>query len=169
MAKIQRFKVMNLACFLGLFGVFMGLLFGIIMFVLTSFVGVSAGSGLAETIYNKIAGWMYLLLSPLIGGILYFLLGLIVALIINLILKIIKGLELDIDLTESTTSVDKTVKSISTKPANTIKSLTSVKNSKNPLAVHPLKSTKDSSPISQMTNSKTTQKIAPKTSVKPAI
>jgi len=134
MAKITKFKVIKMACFLGLFGVFMGLVFGIILAILTFFVPVVGTYKL----------WMILVGVPVGYGVMMFISALIFTPLINLTLKIVKGLDLDIDLTESV-------------PANKLVSTNLVQKQEiKPVPKHPVKSFKDSKPISQMTNSKTT-------------
>ena len=149
MVKIHKLKVINAACFLGLVGVFMGLVFGIITAILTFFVPVIGAYKL----------WMILVGIPLGYGILMFISGLIFMPLINLTLKIVKGLHLEMDLTETTS--EKKLAKPTIKPVK--------KQEVKPIIKHPVKSAKDSSPLSQMTNSKTTQNLAPKIPMKPAI
>ena len=86
--------------------------------------------------------------------------------IVNITLKIIKGVHLDLDLTESTSPKKLTP----IKFVKTTKPLTPVKGSKKPVPAHLATSVKDSTLLPQMTNSKTTaQKPVPKTPMKPAI
>jgi len=147
MVKIQRFKVIKMACFLGLFGAFMGIVFGIIISLLTLFVPVLA----------TYAIWMYLVGIPIGYGVMMFIISLIFVPLVNLTLRIIKGLDLDLDLTESTSAGPLTT------GANGKKEI-------KPVIKYPVKSAKDSSPLSQMTNSKTTaQNPVPKTPIRPAI
>lgn len=135
MAKIKKLKVINMACILGLFGVFMGLLFGIITALLSLVIPSIATFKI----------WQILLGIPVGYGVMMFITALIFIPLLNLTLKIVKGLHLDLDLTETATPAKKPIKPV-------------------------LKSTTNQEPISQMTNSKTTtQKPTLATPIKPAI
>ncbi|MCK5624444.1 hypothetical protein KAI04_01225 [Candidatus Pacearchaeota archaeon] len=142
MAKIQKFNVIKIASLRGLFGFFVGILIGIILTIFLSSIPFLATYPI----------WMILVGVPIAFGIFMFIITLIFTLIINLSLKIIKGLDLDVDLTEST-SVNKvdTTKLNKGKPIKPVEPIKSVKQ----VIKHPITSAKDSSPISQMTNSKT--------------
>jgi len=152
MATIQKFKVIKMACFLGLFGAFMGLVFGIISTIILLIVP----DVITSLAFIKI--WQILIGLPIGYGVLMFIAGLIFIPLVNLTLKIIKGIDLDLDLIEST-SAGKSIASI----ANEKKEI-------KPVIKYPVKSAKDSSPLPQMTNSKTTaQNPVLKTPIKPTI
>lgn len=154
MATIHKFKILKMAYFLGLFGIFTGVILGIAAGILTLFIPI---------LYDY-AIWQMILGVTIANGVLMFITGLIFAPLINLSLKIIKGLHLDIDLASIP------VKGlVSTTPAKKITSTTTSKKlAIKPLTTRPLKSAKDSRPLSQMTNVKTTtQRPASTTPVKP--
>ena len=136
MAKITKFKVINMACFLGLFGVFTGLLYGIIGSFLTLVVPSLATFKI----------WEILLGLPIGYGIFMFILALIFTPIINLVLKIIKGLDFNLDLAEVTSA--NTTSAVNSKPLK--------KEPKKSFPKHPIKSVLNPQPISQMTNSRLT-------------
>ena len=105
MVVLKRVGVVKAACFLGLFGVFTGFIFGLIMFIVTlvisnlfrsasSINGVSSLGVLSS--FGANSWYLFLLIFPLISGIINFLIGLIFTPIANLVLKIIKGLDLEI-------------------------------------------------------------------------
>lgn len=107
MAKIKRFGVLKTASFLGLWGVFVGLisaiLISLILPVLANYLFssmISPDAGLINVISLFPVNWSYLLYFPIIYGVIFFILGLIFTPIANLILKIIKGLDLDIEMYE---------------------------------------------------------------------
>jgi len=107
MAKIKRLGVIKTASFLGLFGVFIGLIFGIILLIYTQILKtVLSGMGDTGTISMfGLGGWLVLILAPLIYGIISFLIGLIFTPLMNLSLKIINGLDLDIEMQEPVTEM----------------------------------------------------------------
>lgn len=93
MVKLNRIGVIKAACFSGLFGVFMGLIFGL-FFVISTYMLKDLISSLGGTL-NIGLGWISLIIFPLGFGVLSFLTGLIFTPLMNLVLKIIKGLDLD--------------------------------------------------------------------------
>lgn len=107
MVVLKRVGVLKAACFLGLFGVFIGLIFGLIMFIFTillsnviSSMGDVSSLGGATSIFSifGVSSWyIFLLIFPLISGVINFLVGLIFTPLMNLVLKIIKGLDLDME------------------------------------------------------------------------
>ncbi len=156
MAVIKKFKVIKMACFLGLFGIFMGFVYGIILTLLSLIIPAVA----------TFKVWQMIIGIPIAYGIMMFLMGLIFTPLMNLSLRVIKGIHLDLDLTESTSIK----KSIPLRPTKKLVPIKPVKKQEvKPVVTHPIKSTKDSRPISQMTNSKTTQNSALKTSIKSAV
>jgi hypothetical protein len=107
MAKIKRFGVIKTACFMGLYGVFMGLIFGIILLIYTQVLKTvldTTGSDLGMISLLGIGGWLGLILFPLIYGILFFLIGLVFTPLMNLILKMINGLDWDIEMEQQPNS-----------------------------------------------------------------
>jgi len=101
MAKIKRFGIIKTACFMGLYGVFIGLLFGIFLLIYTQVLKTVLETTTAEMGMLSllgIGGWLGLIFAPFMYGILFFLVGLIFTPIMNLILKIIGGLDLDIEI-----------------------------------------------------------------------
>ena len=99
MAKIKRFAVLKTAWFLGLYSFFVGLLFSIIMWLLSLiFAGLFSGLTLGFISSSLI----FFILFPIVYGVASFVLGLIVIPIINLTLKIKKGINLDLELGEHT-------------------------------------------------------------------
>jgi hypothetical protein len=94
MVVLKRVGVLKAACFMGLYGLFMGIIFDlflmIYMFILSSILptGSLGLMGLGT-------GLLSFILIPLIYGVLSFLLGFIFTPLMNLVLRIIKGLDLD--------------------------------------------------------------------------
>jgi len=90
-----------MACFTGLYGVAMGLIFGII-FALFSLVIPSAtlveGAEVSLGFFKWIFGVGAIIFLPIFYGIFGFLAGLIFTPIMNLILRMIKGIDLDIEM-----------------------------------------------------------------------
>ena len=114
MAKIKRLGVIKTASFLGLFGVFIGLIFGLIMFIVTIILSnvinsmgdvSSLGTTSIFSIFGASSWYLFLLIFPLISGIINFLIGLIFTPLMNLSLKIINGLDLDIEMQEPVTEM----------------------------------------------------------------
>lgn len=90
-----------MACFMGLLGLFIGLIVGIIAFIASMF-----GGGDVMTSFLSISGGiLYLLIVPLVYGVLSFLSGFISTPLMNLTLKITKGIDLDIEMQEETPAV----------------------------------------------------------------
>jgi hypothetical protein len=94
MAKIKRFGVLKMASFLGLYGLFLGLVFAILGFLGTLVISSSA--------LDLIGGGLSLFLLPLLYGVMGFVGGLIFTPIMNLSLRIVKGLNLDLETKEET-------------------------------------------------------------------
>lgn len=90
MYKINKFRVINMSCVLGLFGVFTGLLFGII----------TAGLSFVIPYLETFKLWQILVGFPVGYGILYFILGLIFIPLLNLSLKIVRGLHLELGVVD---------------------------------------------------------------------
>lgn len=158
MAVIKKFKVLKVAYFLGIFGIFSGLILGIIGAILTLYIPVLFDYEI----------WQVILACTFGNGILMFILALIFVPLVNLSLKIIKGLHLE---TDSSSFPVKGLVSTSKKPSTLEKLKSSASTTKlatkpteKPIAMHPVVSAKDSRPLSQMTNVKTT---APKQTTTP--
>jgi hypothetical protein len=96
MAIIKRFGVIKMASFMGLYGVAMGLIFGII-FALFSLGGIAYTEAISG-IFGFMFGIWAIIFLPIFYGIMMFLVGLIFTPIINLILRIINGIDLDIEM-----------------------------------------------------------------------
>lgn len=92
--KIKRLGVLKMAGFTGVYGAFMGLIFGAI-FSLVALIAPSSSTA--------IVGVFAIILFPLVYGITGFLSALIFTPIVNLSLKVIKGL--DIELIEETSQM----------------------------------------------------------------
>ena len=96
MAKITRFGILKMASFMGLYGVALGLIFGL-MITLFSLIGVdTSSSGLGSL--GFLIGVGSIIIFPIFYGGFMFVTGLIFTPIMNLILKIIHGLDLDIEM-----------------------------------------------------------------------
>ena len=83
-----------MAGFLGLYGLFMGLVFAILGFLGTLVV--------SSTALELIGGGLSLFLLPFLYGVMGFVGGLIFTPIMNLSLRIVKGLNLDLEIEEET-------------------------------------------------------------------
>ena len=101
MVKLKRLGVIKTASFLGLFGVLIGLIVAILMWIasliLTSLFSPAGDSGFLSISSILSFNAINLLLFPIGYGIVSFILGLILIPITNLILKIIKGIDLDLE------------------------------------------------------------------------
>lgn len=100
MAKITRFGVLKMALFTGIYGAFIGLIFAILMGIFISIFGFIIPSG-NEILPIFNFSWFFLLLFPIIYGVVGFIAGLILTPIINLILKIINGIDLNIETSDT--------------------------------------------------------------------
>lgn len=101
MVILKRVGVIKTACFMGLYGAFIGLIFGIILLIYTQVLKtvLSGAEDLGATSMIGlfgIGGWLAVITAPIIYGILFFLISLIFTPLMNLILKIINGIDLDI-------------------------------------------------------------------------
>jgi hypothetical protein len=181
MAVIKKFKVLKVAYFLGIFGIFSGFILGVAAGILTLYIPILFDYEI----------WQMILVFTFGNGILMFILSLIFVPLVNLSLKIIKGIHLETSTSSlpvkglvSTKTVKKpTIKPI-TKPSSkkttspAIKPITKpatkstigltppaspavkpLAKSKKPEPIHPIRSARDSKPLSQMTNVKTTGKL----------
>lgn len=94
MYRIKKFKVLKMASFMGLYGVFIGL----IMAIFSSIFSLLVGSLIFESsLINSIFGFWALLFFPIFYGITAFVGGLIFIPIMNLVLKIVKGVDLELE------------------------------------------------------------------------
>ncbi|MBI3623476.1 hypothetical protein HY212_05360 [Candidatus Pacearchaeota archaeon] len=97
MARIKRFDVLRMASFMGIYGLFIGLIAALLMGMIISALMTYVSGGLGGTSSSSSFNWLNLVLFPIIYGVIGFISGLILTPIINLILKIIGGIGLDID------------------------------------------------------------------------
>jgi hypothetical protein len=94
MAVIKRFGVLKMAAFLGLYSFFIGIVFSILMLILSATIASLLGVfGSLLTLST-----LYLILLPLIYGVIGFIGGLIFTPIMNLVLKITKGINFGLEL-----------------------------------------------------------------------
>ena len=91
MIRVMKFGVMRMASLGGLYGVFIGLIFGIFTLILSFILPSIPMVGNTSSF-----GFMGLILFPIGYGIMGFLSGLIFTPIMNLALKIIKGIDLEL-------------------------------------------------------------------------
>lgn len=97
MARIKKFKTLNMACFMGLTGVFMGFIFAVLMFLLVLILPLFLSN--FGTVFNMISPSLSnLLWYPLLYGTISFLGGLIFTPLTNLILRIVGGIKLDLEI-----------------------------------------------------------------------
>ena len=95
MAKIKRFGVLKMAGFLGIYSAFFGLIFSLIMWVLSLILSNIIPIGNLSILSFS---WYYILILPLLYGVIGFISGFILTPIMNLVLKMTKGLDLDLEL-----------------------------------------------------------------------
>ena len=104
MARIKRFGILRMSSFMGLYSVFIGLIFALLIGMLVSMIfgGASTELGVGSAVNTSLFdfSWFNLVLFPLIFGAMGFVSGLILTPIINLTLKVIGGIDLDIDFQE---------------------------------------------------------------------
>ena len=94
MYRIKKFKVMKVALFAGFYGVFIGLLFGILMTLSSFFVPVVFP---VPGILDFATGAFAIVIFPLFYGVLAFIGGLIFTPLMNLTLKMIKGVDFELE------------------------------------------------------------------------
>jgi len=98
MANIKKIGVLRTACFMGLYGVFIGIIFDIVFFVL-SLLFVTALSALSlSSMTGLVFGALGFLIYPLASGVISFISALIFIPLVNLVLKITGGVGLKIQL-----------------------------------------------------------------------
>ena len=97
MAKIKKFAILKTAAFLGIYSFFLGFVFLLLMLVFPFIVALLFGSSILSLISISFK-FSYLIIFPLLYGVMGFVLGIITTPIINLVLKMIKGIDLDLDL-----------------------------------------------------------------------
>ena|SRR3989344_8638468 len=104
MARIKRFGILRMSSFMGLYSVFIGLIFALLIGMLVSMIfgGASTELGVGSAVNTSLFdfSWFNLVLFPLIFGAMGFVSGLILTPIINLTLKVIGGIDLDLDFQE---------------------------------------------------------------------
>jgi len=102
MAVLRKIGVLKLALFNGLLGAFLGLIGGIIFFIMDKSLStlLSSDQSMAVSPFGFFSGFgIYVLIAaPIVYGILGFLGALIIGLAINLSLKIVGGIHLDIEM-----------------------------------------------------------------------
>ena len=91
MAKIKRVGVLKFSGFMGLYGAFIGIIFGIVFFL------ISIMFSSFNLIPGFLSGFWVIILLPIFYGITGFIGGLIFTPIMNLTLKIIKGVDLNLE------------------------------------------------------------------------
>ncbi len=96
MVVLKRVGVLKAACFLGIYGVFIGLIFDLFLLIYVLILSSILPTG-SLGIMGMGTGFLSFILIPLIYGILSFLVGLIFTPIMNLVLRIVKGLDLDME------------------------------------------------------------------------
>jgi len=95
MGVIKRIGVLKTSVFLGLYSFFVGLVFAIIMWILS----LIFSSLLAQVTLGLFSfSLFFFILFPVLSGLISFVMGLIVIPIMNLTLKITKGIDLDLEL-----------------------------------------------------------------------
>lgn len=108
MAKIKRFGILKMASFMGLFSLFFGLISAILLWGLGSLLlslVMEAVIGPGIRTISVSFSFMNFLWFPLIYGIFGFISGLIFTPIMNFVFKIIGGLNLDIEMQETSKAV----------------------------------------------------------------
>ncbi len=96
MLRLRKIGVLSMACFMGLYGAFIGFILAILVFLLALILPMFfSGGTLISSAFNP--QLLNLLLYPIVSGVLSFIGGLISTPIINLVLKIIDGLKCDIE------------------------------------------------------------------------
>lgn len=104
MAKLKRLSVIKVASFLGIYGMFLGLIAGLIVFLITNVLrNVYPVYSLGDNITNVffipgVNGVLTLLIIALIFGVFNFFIGLIFTPIVNLTLRIINGIDLKLEI-----------------------------------------------------------------------
>jgi len=93
MAVIKRFGVLKMAGFTALYSAFIGLILGILFFLISFIPSVSSYTSLL----GISGGALSIIILPLIYGVIGFISGLIFTPIMNLVLKITKGINLDLE------------------------------------------------------------------------
>ena len=94
MGVIKRFGVLKMAGFMGLYSAFIGLVFGILFFLLSFLPSAS----LYTSLLGISGGALSIIILPLIYGVFGFVGGLIFTPIMNLALKITKGINFSVEL-----------------------------------------------------------------------
>lgn len=101
MIKVKRVGIIKTASFMGVFGLFMGII-GALTLKLINLVmmpvveGIGGGAMPQSTIFA--VKWQWLMLVPLANAVFSFIIGIILAPIINMALWIIGGVNFDLDV-----------------------------------------------------------------------
>lgn len=98
MLKIRKLGVLKMACFLGLFSFFVGIILSILIWILAGFLStllmeIPGASINIMTIFD----FTNLVVFAFVNGVVGFVLGLILTPIMNLVFKIIGGLDIIIE------------------------------------------------------------------------
>jgi hypothetical protein len=110
MQEIKKIKVLSLANIIALFGILMGLIYGISMGYLSmqytqAGLSLTMGEALEYIVMNPLTGimpifialgWWSVIVSPIIFGIGYFIAGAILGLLFNLFAKLLGGIKVEI-------------------------------------------------------------------------
>jgi hypothetical protein len=94
--------VIKTACFSGIYGFFLGVIFLLYLMILSLVLSVSLSdmsTGIFPSFFDGILG---ILLIPILYGVILFLIGLVFTPLMNLILKMINGLDWDIEIEQQT-------------------------------------------------------------------
>jgi len=105
MAKIKRFGIIKTACFMGIYGFFIGVIG--VLFTMVLIIIISGNlSDISSTFLPSLgSGLLSVILLPIIYGVVFFLIGLVFTPLMNLILKMINGLDWDIEIQQETSPI----------------------------------------------------------------
>lgn len=96
MKKVNRLGVLSVAKFQGMMMALMGLLFGIIGGGMSSLLGGLAAQSGADLGFMGSAGWLLVLILPILYGVMGFIMGAIGAFFYNIVAKVAGGIEVDL-------------------------------------------------------------------------
>lgn len=96
MKKINHLGVMSVAKFQGLMMALMGLLMGILGGGMSSLLGGLAAQSGQDFGFMGSAGWLLVLILPIMYGVMGFVMGAIGAFFYNIVAKIAGGIEVDL-------------------------------------------------------------------------
>jgi hypothetical protein len=96
MVVLKKVGVIKSACFLGIYGLFIGVIVDLVLVIYTSmFSSIFSAAGGSSITSGLGIGIFFYVLIPLFYGVISFLGGLIFTPLMNLILKMIHGLDMD--------------------------------------------------------------------------